>query len=75
MAEYKPKESDLIWCKNLIRVVNEGAVWGTSWGIYKFNKKEKKIVLQEKVPHKDWNFEDNHKRMKIVFKKIGWEVI
>lgn len=75
MSDWVPSESDILWCKNLIRILKEKAIWGTSAGTYILNKEAKTLTLSVLSPFaKKDEYERIHLRSKTCFKKIGYTV-
>lgn len=69
---WKPSKFDLDWTASLIKVVAEGATWGTTFGIYVFRKESKTLELIFRVPGQ--NAEDERERVRLVFEELGWKV-
>lgn len=74
MDNWKPSESDLAWCRRLIDMLNDGAMWGTSAGVYKIDKISKTITLMAATGIPD-TWEAIHLRNKVAFGAIGWTVL
>jgi hypothetical protein len=71
---WKPSETDLMWCQNLVNIIKNGGAWGTSAGIYKLHHETKTMTLIYKtgIPG---TYEGIHLKNIIAFKVIGWQVI
>lgn len=59
MTDWTPSASDIAWCNDLLRKLNEGGIWGTSIGIYQVNHAKKTLTLLFKSLSFD---QDLHKR-------------
>jgi hypothetical protein len=68
-----PSEAVLNWCRNLVAVTAQDAVWGIprSGTTFRIDKKNKTLVLI--VPGLDNG--DDFRATKRVFGHIGWDVI
>jgi hypothetical protein len=68
-----PPEEILEWCRNLVRVLADGAVWGIprSGTIFRVDHKNKQLVLI--MPGND--NDGDYNATKHVFKFIGWTVV
>jgi hypothetical protein len=68
-----PPDHILEWCRNCVRVIADGGVWGIprSGTIFRVDHKNKKLVLV--TPGND--DEADYNATKHVFKFIGWTVI
>ncbi len=71
---WESSASDLQWCRNLIGMINDGGVWGTSAGAYQIDKANKKLTLITRT-YIPGTYEAIHLRNVKAFKAIGWEVI
>jgi hypothetical protein len=76
LRPYEPTEADLAWARQLLRVLKDGATWGTTAGTYKVDKTNKTITLTD--PADPW---DNvytlamlH-RHTYVWRRLGYEVL
>lgn len=69
----EPTEHVLEWCRNLVRVMHDGAVWGIprSGTTFRIDKKNKKLVLIMAGHDNDSDF----KATQHVFSFIGWDVV
>ena len=67
-----PKPEVLEWCRNIVRVIAHGGVWGIprSGTIFRIDQHDKKLVLIAPGNDDGADFEATKK----VFKHIGWDV-
>jgi hypothetical protein len=67
----KEPESVLEWCRNLVRVLADGGVWGIprSGLVFRVDKEGKRLIL---IAGDRYN--DDFYATKRVFKQIGWGV-
>ncbi|NBT75139.1 hypothetical protein EBZ80_18285 [bacterium] len=67
-----PSENVLEWCRNIVRVIADGGVWGIprSHTIFRVDHKNKRLVLLAPGNDDGADFEAT----KRVFKHIGWDV-
>lgn len=69
---YKVFDRDKLWTKGLISIVSDGATWGTSFGVYVFDKEAKVLTLKAVV---DESLRKSiHDPIVAVFESIGWKV-
>ena len=68
---FTPTEADLAWCRMLTRIIRDGGTWVTSTDVYTVDKQTKRLI---RIGSR-WPEGDNHKRNKVVFGAIGWEVL
>ncbi|HPE06274.1 MAG TPA: hypothetical protein PLW50_00980 [Smithellaceae bacterium] len=68
-TKWEPQQSDIDWQRNMLDICKDGAIWGSNAGIYTIDKKRK--VLVRTMPGND---EGTNERIKIVLKKLGWEM-
>ena len=69
---YHPTEKDKKWTEDLIAMVADGALWGTTYGSYHFDKVNKVLTLKAVF---DADERDNiHVPIAAVFASIGWTV-
>lgn len=68
----QPPEHVLEWCRNLVRVLSDGGVWGIprSQIVFRVDKQARKLILI--VGDAD---DDDFIATKKVFKHIGWTVV
>lgn len=68
-----PKPEDVEWCRQLIRVTKDGAVWGIprSGTTFKIDKANKRLVLV--IPGNDDGAD--FAATKTHFAVIGWDVV
>lgn len=68
----KPPEHVLEWCRNLIRVLQDGGVWGIprSQIVFRVDKGAQKLILV--IGETD---DPDFIATKKVFKHIGWSVV
>lgn len=69
--EWVPDTAALDWTKNLIAAVADGAIWGTSYGTYRFDKKKKILTLAKTLPGSN---PEDRRRIRVCFEKLGWTV-
>jgi len=69
----RPPEHILEWCRNCVRIIQDGGVWGIprSGTIFRVDHKNKQLVLI--MPGND--DEGDYNATKHVFKFIGWTVV
>jgi hypothetical protein len=68
---WEPRDSDITWTKKLIDAVSDDAMWGTSDGVYRFNKKSKTLTLLKIPPGSD---QESRDRIRICFEHLGWTI-
>jgi hypothetical protein len=71
-VDWAPTPDDLEWCKRLVSMVKDEALWGNSFGVYRFNKPKCRLELVEV-------FDEGcrrmvHDRNVVAFGMIGWTV-
>ena len=71
MTKWTPKPSDLAWCRNLVRIMKDGAIWGCNNGVYRIDKKGNTLTLLLRAD--DFSLED-HERKIVAFGAIGYTV-
>lgn len=69
----RPPEHILEWCRNCVRIIQDGGVWGIprSGTTFRVDHKNKKLILL--IAGEDDG--DDFRATKHVFKFIGWDVI
>lgn len=69
----QPPEHILEWCRQTVRVIADGGVWGIprSGTVFRVDQKNKQLILI--LPGKDDGADYN--ATKHVFKFIGWAVV
>lgn len=69
----QPPEHILEWCRQTVRVIADGGVWGIprSGTVFRIDHKNKKLILIS--PGEDNG--DDYNATKHVFKFIGWSVV
>lgn len=69
----RPPEHILEWCRNLVRIMHDGAVWGIprSGTTFRIDKKNQQLVLVIAGEDDGADFIAT----KHVFAYIGWEVV
>ncbi len=67
-----PSDDVLEWCRNIVRVIADGGVWGIprSHTVFRVDHKNKRLVLLTPGNDDDADFEATRR----VFKHIGWDV-
>jgi hypothetical protein len=76
MTEFTVKESDKMWLKNLVALMNNGAVWGSSFAIYTKIDDETLAVIEGNINQfSAEQVEDNINRTKVVAEAIGLKFI
>lgn len=73
---YKPSETDIRWATNVIRYLKDGGIIGypSTRLIYRINKMEKELVLQNPSILADLDSRECHERTVIVFGVLGYRV-
>ena len=68
-----PPPEVIAWCKNLVRILKDGAVWGIprSGTTFRIDKENKRLVLV--VPGEDGD--DDFYATRYNFGFIGWSVV
>lgn len=66
--KWEPTDSDIAWQRNVLTLLKDGAVWGTSFGIFKVNKSDKTVELTQGDPDHECN-----QRILIVFARLGYK--
>ena len=66
---WTPSTADLDWTHNLIRIIKQGGLWGTSHAIYQLDHKHKTLIEVELDQDTK-----NHERVRTVFKILGWHI-
>lgn len=75
LTPYKPLPEDIDWAQNLINLMRDGGVIGTSAGVYKLDKTDKKFILMP--PASPWDSPYTlmmHHRHTCVWKEVGYTV-
>lgn len=75
--EYQPTEMDKQWLCNLIAIMKDMGIWGTSFAVYRVDKKNKVLKLTEaEIPFvpSEPNNEVDKARVAAVAQAIGWKV-
>jgi hypothetical protein len=69
----RPPDHILEWCRNVVRIIADGGVWGIprSGTTFRLDHKNKRLVLTIAGNDDDADFEAT----KHVFSYIGWDVI
>lgn len=70
--EEREPEAVLAWCRNLVRILKDGGVWGIprSGVTFKVDKQNQRLVLVVGTAK-----DDDFLATKRVFKQIGWDVV
>lgn len=73
--KYIPTKTDIEWARTLIDAIKDGGVWAApaAGSIYTVNKRTKTLTRTETLDYSDKT--KIHERTKIVFSKIGYNVI
>jgi hypothetical protein len=68
-----PPDHVLEWCRNLVRISAQDAVWGIprSGTVFRIDKKNKRLVLLQAGQDSDSDFDATQH----VFSFIGWDVV
>jgi hypothetical protein len=71
-AEWIPTANDIEWCRRLVQLTRDEALWGNSFGVHRINKGKKQLQLVEVW---DESFRRTiHDRNVVAFGMIGWKV-
>jgi hypothetical protein len=68
----EPPAETLAWCKNLVRSIKHGGVWGIprSGVVFEIDQENKRLILREGAPDNPDFLATRH-----VFAYIGWQVV
>jgi hypothetical protein len=68
-----PPEHILEWCRNLVRTLHDGGVWGIprSQTVFRVDKQQQRLVLISAGSDNDADFFATQE----VFAHIGWDVV
>jgi len=73
MTDWEPRDSDIEWVCNLIRILKDGGVWvAPIMGFFNVDKQAKTLTMTLKTPSHD---AEMFERTVKSFKAIGYEVI
>jgi|TARA_B100000809_G_scaffold256832_1_gene297393 hypothetical protein len=69
--DWEPRESDIAWSSNLIRIMKQGGMWALKdWpSVYKFDHANQRLIT---IKNGD---ADMHAKIVKVFGKVGWTVV
>ena len=74
LPPYEPTDEDLQWCRQVISVLNDGGMIGTSKGVYKLDKTNKKVILMSPKLEESLETFAVHHRHHYVWKALGYTV-
>ena len=70
--EWKPSESDLAWCRRLLRMTKDGGEWRSDAGVYRIEHSTKRLVRTATGLASE---ERVHEMNRITFASVGYGVV
>ncbi len=72
--DQKPEEPVLEWCRELVRAMKDGGVWGIprSGTVFQMDQKNKRLICRSLGPDND---DGDFLATQRVFAHIGWDVV
>lgn len=76
MENWQPSESDKVWLTNMLGMINDGGIWGTSFAIYRLEKEAKTLhEVRDNIPFATDNWDEDRERTRLVAEAIGWKIV